>query len=184
MVCESEPTLKDPQTRKSPSELMAAEIVSPAAMRTARKFSSVRDCSGCGTAVSSSTSRNSPSFSGLGTSTVIRPSAASSLTPHDQTYVIAQSRTRCDIEERKLTVPSSSKNSECRPPAATASKLAPGPPNTSSSMFFSTHLFRVGLSYSPRKSTPIPNWPKLPVPHTNSSGAGRGCSGGVGRALK
>lgn len=39
-------TRNDPQTRRSPSELMAADTLSPAAMRTARNFSSTKDCSG------------------------------------------------------------------------------------------------------------------------------------------
>lgn len=83
---ESMLTRKVPQTRSSPSVLTAAEMLSPAAIFTARNFSSTRDCRGCGMLVRSSTLKKEPGFSGSGTSVVTRPSAASSLTPHVQTY--------------------------------------------------------------------------------------------------
>lgn len=79
-------TRKVPQTRSSPSVLTAAEMLSPAAIFTARNFSSTRDCRGWGILVRSSTLKKEPGFSGSGTSVVTRPSAASSLTPHVQTY--------------------------------------------------------------------------------------------------
>ena len=78
-------TRKQPQTLRSPLSLIAAEMVSPAATRTARKSSSTSDFRGWGSAVRVSMSMNSPSFSGSGTLAVIRPNAASSLTPQDQT---------------------------------------------------------------------------------------------------
>lgn len=79
-------TRNEPHTRSSPSVLIAADILSPAAILTARNFSSRSVCRGCGTAVSSSISRKEPGLFGSGTSLVIRPRAASSLTPQDHTY--------------------------------------------------------------------------------------------------
>ena len=79
-------TLNDPQTRKSPLSLTAAQILSPAAIETARKSSFIKDSKGWGNAVKVSMSKNSPSFSGLGTSFVMRPNAASSFTPQVQIY--------------------------------------------------------------------------------------------------
>lgn len=81
-------TRNDPQTLSSPSVLIAADMVSPATTLTARNFSSISDCKGWGTDIRSSGSKNAPGLSGSGTSFVILPRAASSLTPHDHTYYI------------------------------------------------------------------------------------------------
>ena len=83
-----------------------------------------------------------------------------------------------------LTVPCSSTNSVYMPPAATDSSPAPSSPNAPSSIFCSISLFLVGFSSSPRWSSPMANWPKLPAPQTNKTGAGRECVGGEGKGLK
>ena len=78
-------TLKEPHTRSSPSALIAAEMLSPAAILTARKFSSIKAWTGSGLASRSLDNKSSPGFAGSGTSSVMRPKVASSLIPKDHT---------------------------------------------------------------------------------------------------